>query len=680
MTFELINVTKVFKSRHRLVKALDGISLNLPEKGFICIVGESGSGKTTLLNILSLLDLPTSGKILFDGNDLSRCPEGETNAFRNSKIGIVFQNLNLLNQFSVYQNVVLPSSLCHQFMSRQQVSSLLESVGLDSSILDAKPKDLSGGQQQRVAIARAIAKNPTVLLADEPTGSLDAETGARIFELLKSQSSKCLVVVVTHNLAFAHRFADRIITLDHGCVEGDAIAKKEEEKRLEPHQKMLLAKPSSLSLFHRGKIGLSLSIKNPVRTLLSLVSFSLALGCLMASGSLYSYDETSLTERAIESEGVSSFSLINATGWSNSDIEALDKACGEVFYPGYVSTTMKEAYDSSNYSLPDDTEKIDSNSTVFLSTLPVSPALAFGLRMTGRLPIGQSSDSLTEVMITNYLCYQRGWIDSSHYNDEASFENVINSRTLKAYSADGYSVNTVKIVGVIDTGYRWPTDSSYDMEGWGIEKTYGLHRCLFASETECSNIRAKDVSRGSNQSAGYDLLFGSPKDGGYLKVKKYISEGAKTSVSVEFRLSPSLTRAKLGEQQMNVYFLVASVILLLISILSFVSLVLQTISRETRTIAILRSLGSGFSDCFGIFFFQDLAVSLFSLALGSSAYAIFLPVINAEFRKSLFISIDLASYEWWAPLICFAGAVAISSFVTFVYLAKRYKKTAIIRN
>ena len=201
------------------IKALDGITLSIPEGERVVLLGPSGSGKTTLLNCISGLDTPTAGKYTFDGIPVEGNSE-ELTTFRRKNVGYVFQFFNLLQDLTVLENVLLIQELSGQ-RDTSRAKEVLRLVGLQSEI-DRFPSEISGGQQQRVAIARSIAKNPKLLLGDELTGNLDTETSAKVMDVLTSacKKEKITTIMVTHDESLA-KYATRIIRLDSGKVKSD---------------------------------------------------------------------------------------------------------------------------------------------------------------------------------------------------------------------------------------------------------------------------------------------------------------------------------------------------------------------------------------------------------------------------------------------------------------------------
>ncbi|BFL72543.1 MULTISPECIES: ABC transporter ATP-binding protein [Anaerococcus] len=222
---ELNNVTKEYKSGRNTIVANDGISFSLDEGKLLVIVGASGAGKTTLLNILGGMEQATSGQILIDNKDLAKLNEMELTNYRRNEVGFVFQHYNLIPNLTALENVELASEISDNPIDASEV---LANVGLNNR-LENFPAQLSGGEQQRVAIARALAKNPKILLCDEPTGALDYETGKNILKLLQDASHKmgATVIIITHN-SLIKPMADYVIELRDGKVIEDKANTKPE--------------------------------------------------------------------------------------------------------------------------------------------------------------------------------------------------------------------------------------------------------------------------------------------------------------------------------------------------------------------------------------------------------------------------------------------------------------------
>lgn len=209
------NLSKVYQMGEVEVKALDDVSFDIYEGEFVVILGPSGSGKSTLLNIMGGMDLPTCGRVLVAGEEITRYNDRKLTAYRRDKVGFVFQFYNLMANLTARENVELAAEICKDTMDIDEVMSEVDL----SERMNHFPSQMSGGEQQRVAIARALAKNPLLILCDEPTGALDFKTGILILALLRKVNKKLnkTIVVITHNVAVGE-MADRVIKMRSGKI------------------------------------------------------------------------------------------------------------------------------------------------------------------------------------------------------------------------------------------------------------------------------------------------------------------------------------------------------------------------------------------------------------------------------------------------------------------------------
>jgi len=217
----LHNVTKHYKMGDNLVKAVDGISINIQRGDFVAVMGPSGSGKSTAMNLIGSLDVPTHGHIFLDGEDISLLRESDLAQLRGKKIGFIFQQFNLIPTLTVKENVMLPMTLqgYDEIEREERVNELLKKMDLFDRD-DHYPNQISGGQQQRVAIARALANNPEVILADEPTGNLDTKTGEKVMEFLTELNKEgTTIIMVTHSPELAQKYANTVYWLKDGKIE-----------------------------------------------------------------------------------------------------------------------------------------------------------------------------------------------------------------------------------------------------------------------------------------------------------------------------------------------------------------------------------------------------------------------------------------------------------------------------
>ena len=216
------NLTKTYGSGENLVHAVDDVSFSVEKGEFVAIVGASGSGKSTLLHLIGGVDRPTSGKIFVDGNDISKMNDDKLAVFRRRQVGIVYQFYNLIPILTVEENITLPCDLDGRGVDRERLEMIPDSFGLRARRKHL-PNQLSGGQQQRTSIARALINNPSLVLADEPTGNLDSKSSEEVMSMLKmcNQSYGQTVIMITHNLDIAKQ-ADRIITISDGKIVEEA--------------------------------------------------------------------------------------------------------------------------------------------------------------------------------------------------------------------------------------------------------------------------------------------------------------------------------------------------------------------------------------------------------------------------------------------------------------------------
>ncbi len=218
------NVKKSYTVGEKKFNALDGVNFSIPKGEFVVILGPSGAGKSTLLNLLGGMDNVTSGEIIVDGNVISDYNDNELTKYRAENVGFIFQFYNILPTLTVLENVEIVNDIVKKPKSAKKI---LKEVGLEKHATKF-PNQLSGGEQQRVSIARAIAKDPSIILADEPTGALDSKTGVEVLKLLKKQcdanNGENTVIIVTHNSLIAE-IADRVIRLKNGKVESNEVNK-----------------------------------------------------------------------------------------------------------------------------------------------------------------------------------------------------------------------------------------------------------------------------------------------------------------------------------------------------------------------------------------------------------------------------------------------------------------------
>lgn len=303
--FELTNVSKTYRSKTTKVEALKNISVTLPNKGLVFIVGKSGSGKSTLLNLIGGLDGCDKGDIIINGTSTINFKAGDYDAYRNSFVGFVFQEYNLIESFSVEKNIKIAAELQNKYLPKAEIDSLLDKLDL-AGLASRMPRELSSGQKQRVAIARALVKDPEVILADEPTGSLDSETGKQIMDLFKSLSQDRLIIIVSHDLEFAKQYADRIISLKDGEIIHDLLTRHETSKE---DVKAYHGTPSRFHVKNALKFAWGDVFRKPVRLAIITLLLSIAYVLFGIIHALGHYDIVKCANESMKKSGIDYISM-----------------------------------------------------------------------------------------------------------------------------------------------------------------------------------------------------------------------------------------------------------------------------------------------------------------------------------------------------------------------------------
>lgn len=312
---ELKNLSKIYETKKNTVTALKNVSLIFENNNMTFILGKSGSGKSTLLNLLGGLDRPSSGQILIENKDMGNFSSNDYDDYRNTYVGFVFQDFNLIEDYNVYENIILSLKLQKKEINEDKINQLLEELEL-TNLKYRRVNELSGGQKQRVAIARALIKDPKIILADEPTGNLDSETGKQVFELLQKISKKRLVIIVSHDNDSANTYGDRIIEIKDGEIISDSMPIEKKESKNNVNNKFIHAK---LPL----KDGILLGIKSlkhkKVKLLFSIIIASIALLLFSLSFSVSTYNVPKAEANMLKKYGINFVQIEKKVYLSNQD-------------------------------------------------------------------------------------------------------------------------------------------------------------------------------------------------------------------------------------------------------------------------------------------------------------------------------------------------------------------------
>lgn len=459
---ELKNITKSYKSKKgKDTLALNNISLKLNNKGMVFILGKSGSGKSTFLNILGGLDKYDSGDMLILGKSSKDFTQADFDSYRNTYIGFIFQEFNILEDYNVYENTALALQLQQKEINNSEIDNLLEKLEI-KDLKERKVNELSGGQKQRTAIARALIKNPKIILADEPTGNLDSKTGKDVMNLLKEISKEKLVVIVSHDNEFAKLYADRIIEIKDGNIINDTNVLDIEEntenyKTIKSHLPIKESFRLGVGSLKHKKLKLFFTIFLTMCTLLFL-----SITDTMSSYNVEKAHSKLLKDRNEEFVQIEKYIFYNENDYSygnkdeltltKNDIEKINNKLGKESYPVYKlqnSFVKESTLDLLKIKRSEDKYTINYNAAEVVETDNLSKIIK------GKI-IGREAKELDEIVISSYfadLILENGIKIYSEDDNQIkdiykpkSFEELV---TFNQYFYFGDN-NKVKIVGVIN--------------------------------------------------------------------------------------------------------------------------------------------------------------------------------------------------------------------------------------
>ena len=440
----LIHVSKTYRPKKgKEVEALRDVHLSIADKGLVFLLGKSGSGKSTLMNLIGGLDTPDQGDILFYGKNIVSLSNEDYDAYRNTTVGFIFQEFNLIESFSVYKNIILSLELQGKSAKRDEVIHLLETLDLAPEI-DRMPYELSGGQKQRVSIARALIKTPKIILADEPTGSLDSDTGKQIFEVLKKLSKNQLVIVVSHDRDYAEAYGDRIIELSDGKVIKDT----------QPIQIETLNEPfeltkSRMPLKDAFLLGFSAFVRKPVRMVFTILLLTFAFTLFGVVDSTANYHTNDVVIQTIYDRGESAL-VISRTDFDvlneREKVVPFDYPHFEALQDAYPDYYMKEVFNLYvNFNTVYNPQYLyDYYARWFSGVVEINQDFidTMGYQLIGRLPESEHEVVIPMHIYENYQAF--GYEDGGKVIINTP-EDLL-GRTTR--NIDGY-----QIVGILDTEF-----------------------------------------------------------------------------------------------------------------------------------------------------------------------------------------------------------------------------------
>lgn len=664
---KISNLSKIFENKKRKTKALDNLSVSFESKGLCFIVGASGAGKSTLLNILSLQEKPTKGNIRIDDIDISTLNQRSLARLRNHYFGIVFQNLNLIEDFSVYQNIVIGLEIQKKSPQKEDVIQILNSLNLTEEILDEKVYNLSGGQKQRVAIARALIKDSKVIICDEPTGSLDEDNAIEIMKILKEISKDRLVLVVSHNIALSKQYADRIITLVDGTIQQDThpFNEIEEISHLEYPRHMHL--PFKFIL----KIALTSFKKGMPKFIFTLISFVLTLAVLFVSLTIYSFHTASATEEALISENIRYFDLkkyssgVTPTYFNDFDLKDIDRVFKGKYILSHSSVDMSSS-SSLNFTYKEDRKVENIKNVVYLTNDMLERC---NFKIIGALP--EAKSDTFEIALTKYQCYYLGWIEKDQMNDDSVFQKLLN-KVYEVQFWQGFDqTKTVKfhISGIIDTNYKFLNEeTAYYSFRNESQTNYEMHNNVFVSQEIFEGIMKITIGENYASENAYHDVYILTEDKAYLECDELINNFAKSNVKVQkfSQIDYVIEQCKNISSVYGQLSFVAAMILLGISLFSFVGFIRFSVEINKKKMKILRSLGITMLDTNHIFSLQAFFISCVCLLLAIIPYVITIFELNIYFKNSLNTLLSVFHVSFVIIILSFIGLLVISLVVTSI--------------
>lgn len=690
------------------VPALKGVSFDLPEKGMVFILGKSGCGKSTLLNVLGGLDNFDGGDVIIDGRSMKDFSAKDTDRHRNEKVGFVFQENNLLDEYTVERNVGLAVELQSEKDGGDLVAAALKSVDLEG-FGGRKCNRLSGGQKQRVAIARAIVKKPEILLCDEPTGALDSDTGEEIFNLLKNISNNTLVIVVSHDRESAEKYGDRVIELKDGQVISDSAPIEVTPVESKPEvQKKSCGLPAKRAF----NIGAGFLIARPVRLALCIIICLLTFTCVGVSDSFASYNrEKTIADNLVKYE--TPYYIFTQTSvydladlgvefgytkniFNETEYERLKTLVKCDRYDIVYDFSLNSTFGGAGYHIEELRDK--RGETLFfhgVTEFDETYVSDYGFTLYGEYPHNYSEIVIPDYMFEGFKTY--GYTPKDGTAQTISSYNEIIGKTISPAHGNGY--RTYKIVGVLDTNvnknvydrvmYKKYDANKYDAIGMAnaVMTRYGLQSVMFTAKGFYRNYYVSELL-GEECKETDDCIKSviSPITGG----KKAMVEAARiheryhTELNADNRYDYFMLTGDAQEivdyedDTMNLcktiffYTALGTSVISALFVLYYVS---GVVTEKKRQVGILRSLGASKGDIFKIFAAQNGIFAGGLIALATVFSAVTDVIINSYLTKgyvakAVFLSFSIRQFAVLAAVAILAIAVGVIIPVMKILRAK----------
>lgn len=668
MAIAVEKLEKIYKEKRGAdVRALKGISFNLPDTGMVFILGKSGCGKSTLLNVLGGLDGFDGGDIKVDGKSIKDYKAGELDKYRNDYVGFVFQENNLLEKESVRRNVSLALDLQSEKDTDGKVDSALESVGL-KDFAERKCNRLSGGQKQRVAIARALIKQPKLLLCDEPTGALDSETGEDIFNLLKELSSERLVLVVSHDRESAEKYGDRIIEIKDGAIISDSRPQNEVDV-----SEQTKTKHGGLRFIRAFTMGVGYIIARPVRMAICLLICLITFTCVGVADTVNAYDRDKAMLYTMDELDSKCYAFSKAFRTSENryvfgtqglylteaeeistllDVERCDYIYGMGFMSGWLKNVEGFSVEDVRMSYAKVEGFVETDATF-------SNDYGFSL-LAGRLPENNAEVALPEFLFNFYKTY--GYKNADGAVAVNSYDALIGKDITVGLISQKFTVT-----GIIDTHFIYKKQAEALFEGAPLKDeiefcadmeniaTDLIHNTVFVCNGYADYFFENFGDKVYEESAVMRVI--APYKGSDKQKLKNIRiyntqyNGKPVSEDMQGRCYHLVNYCTTGicdaEETFTViktYSVYPVAALVIISVLFFIYYASGTISEKSREIGILRALGASRGDILKITAFENGTFACASIAISSAISAIIIAIMNNTFTKAYGLGTTLIKF------------------------------------
>ena len=673
---ELKEVSKIYRSKKSVdTLALKNIHLTLADKGMVFILRKSGSGKSTLLNLLGGLDKPSSGEIFIQGKSMKDFTEKDFDRYRNSFVGFVFQEFNLLEDYNVYENIELALALQQKKDENHFIHHLLTSLDLEG-LEKRRINELSGGQKQRVAIARALVKRPKLLLCDEPTGNLDQKSGQEIFTILKEISKQNLVVVVSHDEEAAREYADRILTIVDGEITEDTGYQNTEE-----NSSSFTLQEAHLPFSYIFKMALhNLNLK-PFKLVLTvlLLTFALilmnyTLNTLFMNAKDLAFEAIKKNQyylleiRKMKYEEVTNFygyAQYNAERQTitEEDVAYLKTIADVTYHKGYF---IYDTYQNIHF----DYGEVDTYYTRLSNQPNITAFIELEDDSVFEHLIGRSPKTSSELVISEYLAdymIAYGVYDAENklYKPESRDQLIRDYHPLKLQNETVYIVGIAtsdKYLEAYQNGYytsntqKWKNTNYLHMyvycRGFTNKFAHRDLKTLLVYEPDEEKIKQLiDQVNVLNNITIFNAIDVSP----YLLVNEYSDDIQDITYTYYYT---------------RVFYLIVMLIFVLFTFILFIHLISSTIQASQKKINILRSLGTSKRSLFKVFALETGFIAFVSLLGSIIGWFIVLQYFNEKNIEKTFLNVPAILFQPLTVVISLFFTIIVSLLVTKITIKK----------